>query len=163
MAGIEAQFAGGVRVEAGHLLDHVLDLARAQQIGLLEEVEHDILGPGGILEALVVARRLHARLGRLAGPEAPRAVGPQLAELLHQRHLLVDEGRRILHGAQRHLAESLGHHLGMDDPEAVILGDPVGLLGHDPAPALHHLGELGRDAVGDLVTLSAFVHRHSGG
>ena len=138
LARIELDLLRRLVVDALDLLDRALQPARGEQVGLLEVVEHDLVLPGRIGEALVALGRLGDRLDRLAH----HALGRDLPQL----HVLGPE----LHLRLQQLV-GIGQHLGREVHEG--LGE-LQRIGRLRAVGLVALGELGQQllaALGDVL------------
>jgi hypothetical protein len=163
LARVEIDLLGGLVVQALDLLNGGLDPARAQQIGLLDEVEDVVLVPGGVGKAPVVALGLERGFARTAD-QALRGGLPELHVVLPEVHLGLNQLGRVAHHARGHLKE------GAADIERIeALGSPLGAglpfepVGHDLLALLgdlaHRLGEL--NGVGQFDVL-ALLLRHIG-
>jgi hypothetical protein len=121
-------------------LRRLLDVARRQQVALLDEIEGRVLGPVAVLEAAIAGRRLDDRLG-VEAPELPDRARPELHGVLPIGGLHLPELFRVPDEMRRHLGE------GVADIEGVrILGLVGGMaaeeIGHDRAGALRQVGQL---------------------
>src|SRR5271165_2623504 len=120
--------------------DHVLHVARRQQVGLLDEVEHLVLAPGVILEAPVGGGRVDHRLG-LDAHHPPGGVLPQRHVVLPEADLRLHQMGGIGHQPRRHLQERAA------DVQRIwrLLGARLALqpFGDD---ALRTLGDVGHGA-----------------
>ncbi len=157
---VEARLLAGVGVEIVGTVDHRFGPARADQIGLLDEIEHRMRRPVGVGEAGVALVRLDHGLGLLATrPLEHRA--PQRQEIARQRGLRLDDLARVgdpLLGdaAQRldHLAGLVGlPALGLATLDrlqigggglAVFLDEAAHVLGEGVEIGRRHLGRAGR-------------------
>jgi hypothetical protein len=121
--------------DIGH---HVMDVARRDEVGLLDEVEEEVLLPLLVLEAAVALLGHRHRLGLQPG-EAQHRVLPQREVVPHQVHLRLRQPVGI--------GEQLGHHVheGLGDAQFVAGRlDPLLQL------ALHVLGDQLGSALGDF-------------
>jgi hypothetical protein len=133
----------GLFVEAVGGIGRVLDVARGEQIALLDEVEGRVLRPLAVLEAPVRRRGLdHGPGGALVeAPEAAHRVAPELHVVLPERRLHLPQFLRVLDEVRRHLRKGVG------DVERVGVFGRVGglalqVLGHHLARALGQLRHL---------------------
>jgi hypothetical protein len=131
--------ARGLPVQAFDRAHRGLHPARRHQVGLLDEIEGDVLVPGLVLEAPVALLRHHQRLGRLAG-QPPRGRLPQGDIVAPQVGLRLYQPGRIGHRLDAPFDEGFAHHGRVEDLEAVVLRALLeGLVEHVPA-ALDQLG-----------------------
>ena len=159
LAGVEIDLLLVLGVQTLDVAEHVVHPARGEQVGLLDVVEDERLGPGFVLEATVAPFRLDQGLRFLPGGPLQRIV-PELQAVLPEAHLRLDELRRVGRHARGRGAEG-GEHAGwIDDREfvAAVLAFEEGL---DHTAAL--LGEL-RPGARHLVYVEAracvFVAAH---
>jgi hypothetical protein len=138
LAGEEVHLLARVLVEILDVGYRVVDVARGDQIGLLDEVEQEVFFPFGVGEALVALLRLgHGRA--LHAHHAQRGVLPQRKVVPHQVHLRL----RQLVGIGQHL----GHHVHEGLGDAEVVGGRRDALLH---LSLHVLRDQVRGALGDL-------------
>ena len=140
LARVEIDLLGRLGVETVHVADGGLHPARAQQIGLLDEIEQLVLLPGGIAEAAVLGLGLDHRLATTTGHALGRRL-PELHVVAPEIDLGFDQLGRIAHHPGRHL------HEGLADVEGV---------GHARGDRVHRLAgglalqEIGHQALGLL-------------
>ena len=108
---VEARLLAGVRIEILGLVDHRFRPARADQIGLLDEVEHRMVRPVGIGEAGIALVRLDDGL-RLLAAGALQHRAPQIEEVAGDRGLRLDDLAGIADPALGDAAERLDHLAG---------------------------------------------------
>ena len=107
LARVERHLVGIVPVGVFRFRQAAEQEARRKQIGLLDEVEDEILPPGGVLEAPVARLRLGDRRRRLAAHHPARRVLPELRILLRELRLGGHHARRVGHHPRRHFEKSL--------------------------------------------------------
>ena len=105
LARVEGNLVGVVPVGALGFRQAAEQEARGQQIGLLDEVENEVLSPGGVLEAAVARLRFCDRRHRLAAHHPARRVLPELRILLGELRLGGHHARRVGHHPRRHFEE----------------------------------------------------------
>ena len=108
LARIEINFARGVRVHAGDILDRMLQPARGQQIGLFHEIEYGVLFPRLVLEAPVLTVRHDHRLLFVA-QQAVSGILPQMHVILPKFDLLFPQLDGVAHQARAQLHERTAH------------------------------------------------------
>ena len=107
LARVEGDLVGLVPVGAFGLRQAAEQEARGKQIGLLDEVEDEVLPPGGVLEAAVARFGLGDRRRRLATHHPARRVLPEFRILLGELGLGCHHARRVGHHPRRHFEEGL--------------------------------------------------------
>ena len=116
----------------------VVDVARGDEVALLDVVEDEVVLPVLVLEAVVALRRRGDRLGRLAEELEPRRLPqPQVVEV--HVHLRLRERHRV--------REQLRPHVHERARDAELVGDRQPLA---VGVARHEVGEHVRRALGDL-------------
>jgi hypothetical protein len=138
LAGEEVHFLARDFVEVFDTADRLMDVARGNQVGLLDEVEQEMLFPLGIGEALVALLRLCHRRA-LHAHHAHRRMLPQREVVPNQVHLRLGQ----LVGIGQHL----GHHVHEGLGDAEIVGRNRNAFLH---LAFHVIGNQVRGAFGYL-------------
>jgi hypothetical protein len=108
LAGVEVDLLLGLVVQAVDAGHGVVDVTGGDQVGLLDEVEQEVLLPFFVLEALVaLVGGGHRSAGRHAG-EAHHRVLPQREVVPHQVHLGLGQAIGVGQQLAHHVHEGLG-------------------------------------------------------
>ena len=127
----------GQAVEPRH---DVVDVARRDEVALLDVVEDEVVLPVLVLEAVVALGRRRHRLGRLAEELEPRRLPqPQVVEV--HVHLHLRERHRVREQLRPHVHERARDAELVGDRQPLAVGVARHEVGEDVRRALGHLAE----------------------
>src|SRR5262249_54757304 len=110
----------GVWVDVLDAVHPCLDIARRQQIELLDEIVPIVIGPKFALDTFVLWARRDNRLARVIKQKARSRLLPEHAHVGPEPEMFVDKARGIESAGLRRLAKRSGNRFGIDDLIAVI-------------------------------------------